>query len=118
MGGYDIEALTTELFLPSAGTLCTLPLLPQARRSHTVDNHILCGGIDTEDSCLQWSPDTGTWEELLTLEVRRENHVSWTPGKDIGTYLMGGHNNWMTTTLVKHDGTTLESGFPLKYNTE
>ena len=116
-GGLSVED-SVELYLPSTGVSCSLPQLPDERHGHTLESSgLLCGGW-YRYNCLQWSPDNGTWEELLTLEVRRENHVSWTPGKDIGTYLMGGHNNWMTTTLVKHDGTTLESGFPLKYNTE
>ena len=79
---------------------------------------LLCGGYNTEDSCLMWSPDTDTWEKLLTLDVGRAHHVSWTPGHDIGTYLMGGWTTEMsrTTTLVKPDGTQAP-GFALKYNT-
>ena len=69
------------------------------------------------DSCIQWSPDTGTWEEVLTLDVEREYHVSWTPGTGIGTYLMGGYPSNSTTTLIKTDGTQ-EPAFPLKYETK
>ena len=78
----------------------------------------MCGGEVTDDSCLKWSPDTGTWEELLTLDVGRSRHVSWTPGPDIGTYLMGSDysETRRTTTLIKLDGTQ-EPGFPLKYTT-
>ena len=114
---------TAELFLPSDGTSCTLPLLPQVRRDHTVDNHIVCGGIiqGTDDSCIQWSTDTGTWEELLTLDVGRYAHVSWTPASGTGTYLIGGGKGLgidteMTTTLITHEGGQ-ETGFPLKYAT-
>ena len=106
---------TAELFLPSAGTSCVLPSLPDNRALHTVDNNIICGGFHTNDTCLKWSPDTGTWEELTTLEVKRSEHVSWTPGTDIGTYLMGGWDSRRTTTLIKPDGTQ-EPGFPLKYD--
>ena len=80
---------------------------------------LLCGGYNTEDSCLMWSPDTDTWEKLLTLDIGRAHHVSWSPGHDIGTYLMGGSDiikSKRTTTLVKHDGTQ-EPGFPLQYDT-
>ena len=68
---------------------------------------------------LQWSSDTGTWEQSLTLGVDRERHVSWTPDPDIGTYLMGG---WVSeasrsTTLIKPEGSQ-ELGFPLKYETK
>ena len=81
---------------------------------------LLCGGDYTKDSCLQWSPDTGSWEELLTLDldVTRNDHISWTPGTEIGTYLMGGLASEMmrTTTLIKPDGTQ-EPGFKLQYDT-
>ena len=75
--------------------------------------------MDTDDTCLQWSANTSTWEELLFLDVRRSNHVSWTTG--IGTYLMGGHCNkeclnGNTTSLIKTDETQ-EPGFDLKYDT-
>ena len=120
-GGYaggNTYLNTVELFLPSDGTSCTLPPLAQARYHHTVDNHILCGGSGTEDSCLQWSPDTGTWEELLTLDVGRYNHVSWTPASGTGTYLIGGWDSdgRMTTTLITSEGGQ-DTGFPLKYDT-
>ena len=71
----------------------------------------------TRDSCLQWSPDTSSWENLLTLEDERNTHVSWTPGNDIGTYLMGGavYGSGMTTTLITPGGQ--ETGFQLKYET-
>ena len=110
---------TAELYIPSLRTSCSLPSLPEERDVHTLDNDILCGGAGTSDNCLQWSPSTGSWEALLTLDIRRYNHVSWTPGSGIGTYLMGGEDASMntpmnTTTLIKPDGTQ-EQGFPLKY---
>ena len=75
------------------------------------------GGGDTEYSCFQWSPDTGSWEKLgFTLENERYDHVSWTPSTEIGTYLMGGTWSRKTNTLIKPDGTQ-EMGFPLKYDT-
>ena len=114
-GGNNLN--TVELFLPTSGTVFSLPpLLGDFRRKHTVDNNILCGGDGTEDSCLQWSPKRKTWEQLLTLEVGRYDHVSWTPVT--GSYLMGGNDYDMrrTTTLIKPDGTQ-EPGFPLKYDT-
>ena len=107
-----------ELFLPSTGTSCfLLPLLPDNRKFHTADNNILCGGGSTGLNCLQWSPYTGTWEELLTLDVYRSNHVSWTPGNGIGTYLIGGGGYRQTSTLIKPD-VSQEPGFPLKYETQ
>ena len=79
---------------------------------------LLCGGSagrTINNKCFQWSPDTGSWDELLTLDIYRSDHLSWTPGTGIGTYLMGGNSkNNNTTTLIKPDGTQ-ELGFTLKY---
>ena len=115
-GGYGLD--TAELFLPSDGTSCTLPPLPgrvyDSRYLHTADHNLLCGGQYTEDSCIQWSPNTGTWEERLTLDVGRMGHVSWTTER--GTYLIGGDRTGFSTTLITSDGTQ-EPGFGLKYDT-
>ena len=118
-GSYNSPMDTAELYLPSSGVSCALPKLPDSRYYHTVDSKgLLCGGAGSSgDTCLQWSPDTGTWEEdRLTLSVWRYDHVSWTPGPDIGTYLMGGSNSGRTTTLIKPDGTQ-EPCFLLEYDT-
>ena len=116
-GGKNLNS--TELFLPSSGTsyTCTIPLLPETRYYHTVDNNILCGGDETRNSCLKWSPNTGSWADLLTLSDIRTKHVSWTPGPGMGTYLMGGWGKSMSTTLIKEDGTQ-EPAFKLEYNTQ
>ena len=106
--------------MPASGVSCALPQLPDDRDSHTVESSgLLCGssGSVNRNTCLQWSPDTGAWEELLRLDVRRAYHVSWTPGTEVGTYLMGGVYSQRTTTLIKRDGTQ-EPGFDLKYYTK
>ena len=111
-GGYPTEN-TAELYLPSSATSCTLPGLPDSRVYHSANGGLLCGGYYTTDSCLEWSPDTGSWEEAVTLDVERDYHVSWTSTR--GTFLMGGYYSARTTTLIKPDGSQ-EPGFPLKYN--
>ena len=71
-------------------------------------------------SCLQWTPDSGTWEAAVTLNIRRAAHVSWTPsGGNTGTYLMGGYysESMRTTTLITNDGSQ-DQGFPLKYDAQ
>ena len=117
---YYSPSNTAELYHPSSGVSCALPQLPDYRYYHTMESSgLLCGGTATRDTCLQWSPDTGTWEDLqLTLDVGRRYHVSWTPGTEVGTYLMGGPYSEIkrTTTLIKPDGTQ-EAGFDLKYDT-
>ena len=119
-GGYGSADTghTAELFLPASGLSCSLPSLPGSRNSHSIENTgLLCGGRSTEDTCIQWSPDTGTWEGYITLDTERDGHDSWTPENGIGTYLIGGyHGDRQSTTLVKPDGTQ-EPGFRLKYDT-
>ena len=93
--------------------------MPDDRRGHSVTKSgLLCGGwyTSTRDSCLQWN--RGSWEASVSLDVERYDHVSWTPGTGVGTYLMGGYysESWRTTTLIRPDGTQ-EPGFPLKYDT-
>ena len=110
---------TAELYVPSTGASCTLPSLPDDRYAHTVsEGGLLCGGYYNQDSCIMWSPDLGTWEEALTLNVKRELHVSWTPSNgNTGTYLMGGQYSRDTTTLITNYGSQ-EPGFLLKYDAE
>ena len=124
-GGDGDAGAGAELFLPSAGTSCVLPPFPdnRSRRRHTVDNNIICGGEWSRDTCLKWSPDTGSWEALLTLDIYRVEHVSWTPKHGRGTYLMGGWHDtnnpypWNTSTLIRDDGTQ-KPAFAVKFSTE
>ena len=111
--------------MPSSGAFCSLPTLPDDRYSHSADDGLLCGGSDTNDTCIQWSPVTGSWEAAVTLDVRRYDHLSWTPVNGRGTFLMGGYyirrkegyynESRRTTTLITPEGTQ-EPGFPLKYD--
>ena len=106
--------------MPSSNFSCSLPQLPDTRYGHTVENTgLLCGGYGSErkGTCLQWSPDNGTWEELLSWDnlLGRAAHVSWTPRPDIGTYLMGGEYAGRSTTWIKPDGTH-ETGYQLRYD--
>lgn len=114
-GSGNSAGNTTELYQPSSGVSCSVGTLPMSRSLHTLESSgLMCGGYGAENSCLHWSPDTGIWEETLSLDVGRYLHVSWTPGTD--TFLMGGYTSNRTTTLIKPDGTQ-EPGFDLKYDT-
>ena len=115
-GGFGTSD-TAELYVPLSGASCTLPSLPDIRAYHTVsEGGLICGGDATQDSCIMWSPDSGTWEEALILDVSRWGHVSWTPSSgNNGTYLMGGAYSERTTTLINNDGSQ-EPGFPLEYD--
>ena len=117
--GFGYAGYTAELYHPSSGANCSLHYLPDERLGHTLESSgRLCGGTRTSRSCLQWSSDTGTWEQSLTLDdvYGRYGHVSWTPDPSIGTYLMGGWESEarQTTRLIKQDGSQ-EPGFPLKH---
>ena len=117
-GGLSDAGLTGELYLPSSGLSCLIPVFPDSewRVGHTQESSgLICGGQNTKDTCIQLSPDTGTWQEVLTLDISRYHHVSWTPGTGVGTYLMGGKDRRKATTLIRPDGTQ-EPGFPLKYD--
>ena len=97
-----------------------LPTRQYDRWEHTLeDSGLMCGGLSTSSSCVQWSSVNGTWQDYLTLDVGRSYHVSWTPDPDIGTYLMGGYTGEAgnTTTLIKPDRSQ-EPSFSLKYYTE
>ena len=115
-GGFGTSD-TAELYVPLSGASCTLPSLPDIRAYHTVsEGGLICGGDATQDSCIMWSPDSGTWEAALTLDFNRVFHVSWTPSSGTGTYLMGGGSaSRRTTTLITNDGSQ-DQGFPLKYD--
>ena len=75
---FGVRLYSAELFLPSAGTSCTLPLFPMERYMHSVENNIICGGDWTRDTCLIWSSDSGSWEELSSLWTLID--ISTSPG--------------------------------------
>ena len=108
---------TAEIYFPSSGASCILPQIPDVRAQHTVEQTgLLCGGYPTTSTCLQWSSDTGTWEQYLTLDTERWHHVSWTPDPVIGSYLIGGSSAGTTSSLIRPDWSQ-EPGFTLKYDT-
>ena len=51
------------MFLPGTGKTCALANLPDQRVGHTLDTvdtaPVLCAGVRTENSCLQFSQTTG-----------------------------------------------------------
>ena len=81
-GGYQnyqseyrsVEALTGE-----GNQLCKLADLPDDRMYHTMDGEMLCGGIQTKKSCLQYKD--GIWNVLpWQMLHERKRHVSWASG--------------------------------------
>ena len=102
----SVEAITTD------GTpLCTLPDLPDNRASHTMDNHILCGGYDTGSSCLYYV--AGKWTKYRNdLKINRNLHVSWRQ-QDGEVLLIGGANSKKTSEVVSSSGH--QKGFNLQH---
>ena len=120
----DVGHASAEVFIPSSGTSCLLPNIPESRTDHSLNGFLLCGDYyDSEKghSCLQFDPSSGTWARTgHTLLQWRAQHVSWTVAE--GTILMGGSNTGgetdatSTSEIVKHDG-SVEEAFNLKYPT-
>ena len=85
-------------------------------------DHSLDGGLACYDwRCHLWNSDTGSWDLSHKLDIDtgyRNAHISWTPGPDSGTYLMGGSSNLKSVQLVNTDGTVdpVIENF-LRYNT-
>ncbi len=106
---------STEIYLPSGNTSCSLPDLPKGRALHTQDGPWACGGDSSISmaTCDRWSE--GSWTRLASLSVTRSGHVSWATAS--GLYLIGGGYSEKTSELVKEDG-SVEEGFKLKYKTE
>ena len=60
---------SAEVYVPATGHHCTLPSLPTRRYGHTMEGRTVCGGRDTEKSCLTLSD--GRWETTTTLLENR-----------------------------------------------
>ena len=108
---------SAEIFNPVTKTSCSLPQLPVRRAYHSQDGGLACGGYSapTYNTCVKWSPASGTWTKSHTLRHRRTFHVSWATAS--GVYLIGGRYSQRTSEKMKLDG-SVEEGFSLKHNTE
>ena len=102
----SVEAITTD------GTpLCTLPDLPDKRTGHTMDNHILCGGVYTRSSCLHYV--AGKWTKYRNdLKFKRVWHASWRR-QDGEVLLIGGGDSKKTSEVVSSSGHQM--GFNLQH---
>ena len=76
------------------------------------NGNLTCGGGDTRDTCLQLVD--GDWTTSHHLQTSRDGHTSWT-NRDGDTLLIGGFPEYLTTELVKTDGTTEVGTLQLKY---
>ena len=109
-----------EIYNPVTSKSCSLPQLPEAIYYHSQDGGLACGGYKEAssmlNSCVKWSPASGTWIKSHTLRHPRGGHVSWATAS--GVYLIGGYHteSIRTSEKVKLDG-SVEEGFRLEYDT-
>ena len=118
-GGFRSgEQRSAEIFNPVTKTGCTLPQLPEGegRSSHSQDGGLLCGGNSPTalNTCVKWSPASGTWTKSHSLKQRRRHHVSWATAS--GVYLIGSDFSNIRSEKVKMDG-SVEESFGLKHRT-
>ena len=115
-GGFVGTRTIVEVISPGGNVSCSVPDMPQPRRSHTMNNNIVCGGdgagTDTLTSCYQLT--TAGWTRSHTLKYLRDDHFSWEV--EDGIILLGGHYS-NTSEIAKWDGTT-EELFSMKYPTK
>ena len=71
-----------------------------------------CGGLYTNDTCLQLVD--GEWITSHHLNLERWSHTSWTTSSG-DVLLVGGSGEYQSTELVKADGTTEVGTLNLKY---
>ena len=93
---------------------CSLPDLPEDRRSHTQTGLEACGGYGSSASSTCVRLEAGSWTPSHQLVEWREDHCSW--ASTAGTLLMGGYSKKTTELLDAATGDSFIS-FPLKYKT-
>ena len=92
--------------------------------THTMDNHILCGGTTKTSSCLYY--EAGNWTNYgKDLKGRRSLHVSWRrpdgqvilmggpPPSTSSIFAGGSKGNEKSSEVVSSSGT--QKGFDLKH---
>jgi len=112
VGGFPSDSLRSVEAITTDGTpLCTLPDLPDKRCSHTIENHITCGGSYTQSSCLHYV--AGKWTKYgCDLKFKRYAHVSWRR-EDGEVMLIGGANSKKTSEVVSSSGH--QNGFNVQH---
>jgi len=105
----------TELFIPDENRTCSLPDLPEARWSHTMEvvggTPVICGGTAKRhglslNTCLQFSPASveGVWRDYATLSCPRSDHTSWVT--EAGEMMQMGGGNCFAAEILGTSGVT------------
>ena len=103
---------SVEAYNPHIKKVCKLSNLPESRVGHTVCGGLLCGGKDTDRSCLKFGP-LGFLRANASLQQNRLSHLCWNVPE--GVLLLGGKDSPSTTELVLRDGSASVSKFNLSY---
>ena len=67
----DSAGQSVELYVPSNGQHCQLPDLPERRYGHSMEGKMICGGWDTQTSCLTLT--SAGWE--TTTDLLEERYI-------------------------------------------
>ena len=112
VGGHPYDSQSSVEAITTDGTpLCALPDLPDQRRYHTIDNHIMCGGYKTQTSCLHYV--AGKWTKYRNdLKFKRIHHESWRR-QDGQVILIGGSVSKTTSEVLSISGH--QEGFNLQH---
>ena len=68
-GAIGRDSQSVELYVPSTGLHCQLPDLPDRREDHSMEGMVICGGLQTETSCLTLT--SAGWETTTDLLEER-----------------------------------------------
>ena len=120
---WNASTHSIEIYVPNTpGEPCILHDLPEGYYGHTQDGGMICGGVQTQNTCRRWNPKEGIfpYKTVHGFEPGRYAHVSWTPVYEKETFLIGGGSNLESrnsSTLVKQGTFAGSDGFPkgLKY---
>jgi hypothetical protein len=117
VGLYGIASLekATDLFIPDENRTCSMPDLPEARWSHTMEvvggTPVICGGTAKRqglsiNTCLQFSPASveGVWRDYAKLSCPRSHHTSWVTAD--GEMMQMGGGNCFAAEILGTSGVT------------
>ena len=123
-GGFNMSSggvlSTVEVLHGDGSPWCSLPDLPEDRRSHTQTGLEACGGYGSSASSTCVRLEAGSWTPSHQLAEERRYHSSW--ASPAGTLLMGaGQPTWKSgkaTELLDEITGNFAPSFPLKYKTQ
>ena len=102
---WNASTHSIEIYVPNTpGEPCILHDLPEGYYGHTQDGGMICGGVQTQNTCRRWNPKEGIFPDkpVHEFEPGRWLHVSWTPVSERETFLIGGGKHAESlSTIVK-----------------